>query len=251
MTLRARASSLIFVMAAGLALIAGCSRQGSLEVLSEDEDPVFRRARDLYARGMENEALENFLKLIQRRNGNAPESHLDAGNIYLKHLRDPVSAIYHFKLYEALLKRSDRADAQSRVELVQERIKSATKEFAMTFDAKIYKDPLERLKLLDTIEALRSENDLLKRQLTDARTRLITASQARSASDAAVAAQRPSPSCASREPMAGEMDRPSRVRGTRDRSARTSRIPKTRKRGRSNEPQRGQMQPGMTLAGET
>lgn len=181
-------------MAAGLALIAGCSRQGSLEVLSEDEDPVFRRARDLYARGMENEALENFLKLIQRRNGNAPESHLDAGNIYLKHLRDPVSAIYHFKHYEALLKRSDRADAQSRVELVQERIKSATKEFAMTFDAKIYKDPLERLKLLDTIEALRSENDLLKRQLTDARTRLNTASQARSASDAAVAAQRPSPS---------------------------------------------------------
>ncbi|MBC2606831.1 LysM peptidoglycan-binding domain-containing protein [Pelagicoccus albus] len=159
-------------MLAGLALLAGCSQQNSLEVLNEEEEPIFRRARDLYARGMENEALENFLKLIQRRNGNAPESHLDAGNIYLKHLRDPVSAIYHFKHYEALMQRSDRDDAETRIALVEERIKTAKKEFAMTFDAKVYKDPLERLKLLDTIEALRSENELLKRQLTDARNRL-------------------------------------------------------------------------------
>lgn len=172
MTLRAKASSLILTILAGMVLLAGCSERGVVQVLNEDEDPVFRRARDLYARGMENEALENFLKLIQKRNGNAPESHLDAGNIYLKHLHDPVSAIYHFKHYEALIKRSDREDAETRVALVQERIKSATKEFAMTFDAKVYKDPLERLKLLDTIEALRSENEVLKRQLTDARTRL-------------------------------------------------------------------------------
>ncbi|MDQ8183386.1 LysM peptidoglycan-binding domain-containing protein [Pelagicoccus sp. SDUM812005] len=172
MTLRAKASRLFLITLAGFLFLAGCAQQGSLEVLNEDEDPIFRRARDLYARGMENEALENFLKLIQRRNGNAPESHLDAGNIYLKHLRDPVSAIYHFKHYEALLKRSDREDAGERIELVQERIKAAKKEFAMTFDAKVYKDPLERLKLLDTIEALRSENELLKRQLVSARTRL-------------------------------------------------------------------------------
>lgn len=177
MTLRAHASRLILTMLAGFALLAGCAPRGSIEVLSEEEDPVFRRARDLYARGMENEALENFLKLIQRRNGNAPESHLDAGNIYLKHLRDPVSAIYHFKHYEALLKRSDREDAVDRISLVQERIKAAKKEFAMIFDAKVYKDPLERLKLLDTIEALRSENELLKRQLTDARNRLNVSSE--------------------------------------------------------------------------
>ncbi len=172
MTLRAKASRLFLITLSGFLLLAGCAQQGSLEVLNEDEDPIFRRARDLYARGMENEALENFLKLIQRRNGNAPESHLDAGNIYLKHLRDPVSAIYHFKHYEALLKRSDREDAGERIELVEERIKAAKKEFAMTFDAKVYKDPLERLKLLDTIEALRSENELLKRQLVAARNRL-------------------------------------------------------------------------------
>ncbi len=172
MTLRAKASRLFLLTLTGIFFLAGCAQQSSLEVLNEDEDPIFRRARDLYARGMENEALENFLKLIQRRNGNAPESHLDAGNIYLKHLRDPVSAIYHFKHYEALLKRSDREDARDRISLVQERMKAAKKEFAMTFDAKVYKDPLERLKLLDTIEALRSENELLKRQLVAARNRL-------------------------------------------------------------------------------
>lgn len=177
MTLRAKASRLFLLTLTGFLFLAGCAQQSSLEVLKEDEDPIFRRARDLYARGMENEALENFLKLIQRRNGNAPESHLDAGNIYLKHLRDPVSAIYHFKHYEALLKRSDREDAGERIALVQERMKAAKKEFAMTFDAKVYRDPLERLKLLDTIEALRSENELLKRQLTSARNRLNAASE--------------------------------------------------------------------------
>lgn len=172
MTLRGKASRLILVLLSALTLLSACTRQGSIEVLSEEEDPVFRRARDLYARGMENEALENFLKLIQKRNGNAPESHLDAGNIYLKHLRDPISAIYHFKHYEALMERSGREDADTRVKLVEERIKAAKKEFAMTFDAKVYQDPLERLKLLDTIEALRTENETLKKQLVAARDRL-------------------------------------------------------------------------------
>lgn len=171
MTLRGNASRLFLILLAGLSLFTGCSQSGSVEVLSEEEDPVFRRARDLYARGMENEALENFLKLIQKRNGNAPESHLDAGNIYLKHLRDPVSAIYHFKHYEALMRRSSREDADTRIDLVEERIKAATKEFAMTFDAKIYQDPLERLKLLDTIEKLREENETLKEQLIESRNR--------------------------------------------------------------------------------
>lgn len=177
MTSRAKAARLFFSLTVTLALLWGCAEPGSLEVVSEQEDPVFRRARDLYARGMENEALENYLNLIQKRNGNAPESHLDAGNIYLNHLRDPVSAIYHFKRYEALLRRSDSEDAQARIGLVRDLIKSATKEFATTFDAKVYQDPLERLKLLDTIEALRSENEVLKRRLAEARTRLNQASE--------------------------------------------------------------------------
>lgn len=180
-------------MLAGLAFLAGCAQQGSLEVLNEDEDPIFRRARDLYARGMENEALENYLKLIQRRNGNAPESHLDAGNIYLKHLRDPVSAIYHFKHYEALLSQSDRPDAATQLDLVRQRIKSAEKEFALSFDAKIFKDHLERIKLLDRIEALRTENETLKEQLASARTRLNEPAASRTGYSSTVLPERAEP----------------------------------------------------------
>lgn len=172
MNLVSKATRLFFTALAGLLLLSGCAERSSFEMVSEQEDPVFRRARDLYSRGMHNEALENFLRLIQKRNGNAPESHLDAGNIYLNHLRDPVSAIYHFKRYESLLSRSDEPDAAGRISLVRDLIKGATKDFATTFDAKVYQDPLERLKLLDTIEMLRSENELLKQQLAEARTRL-------------------------------------------------------------------------------
>ncbi|MBK1879957.1 LysM peptidoglycan-binding domain-containing protein [Pelagicoccus mobilis] len=210
MTLRAKASRLFFFTLVGFAFLAGCAQQDSLEILQEDEDPIFRRARDLYARGMENEALENFLKLIQRRNGNAPESHLDAGNIYLKHLHDPVSAIYHFKHYEALLRQSNREDADTRIELVEERIKSAKKEFALTFDAKVYKDPLERLKLLDTIESLRTQNELLKRQLTDARTRRSDLADSLLASQTEAAAARAEPVFASRVERAQPRTAPSR-----------------------------------------
>jgi len=188
------ASRTILSALAMLALAAGCSRQSPLEIVSEEDDPVFRRARDLYARGMENEALENFLRLIQKRNGNAAESHLDAGNIYLEHLRDPISAIYHFKHYEALVRRASREDADMMVSLVKDRIKTAEKRFAMDFDAKIFQDPLERSKLLDTIERIRTENETLKRQLSLARTRL----NALSGSQPAVAsAQGPSLAVAS------------------------------------------------------
>ena len=164
----------IFVVSTALAAVAltGCSERSSFETLNETEEPVYRRAKDLLDRGLENEALENFLNLIQERSGNAPESHLDAGNIYLKHLRDPVSAIYHFKRYKALLSRTSSAESKLKLELVDDLIRAATKEFAANFEANVYQDPLERLKLLDTIEQLRKENLVLKDQLSATRTRL-------------------------------------------------------------------------------
>lgn len=165
-------------MAAWLGLV-GCSDRAAFETVGESDDPVYRRAKDLYDRGMENEALENYLKLIQMRNGNAPESHLDAGNIYLNHMRDPVSAIYHFMRYKSLVSRSRDPEAARRIELIDDLIKTAKKEFAASLDMKVYRDPLERLKLLDTVEQLRSENELLKRQLAEARTRLHTLTEDR------------------------------------------------------------------------
>ena len=172
MNLFVKASRLIAI-ALLLALgLVGCSDRTSFETVGETDDPIYRRAKDLYDRGMENEALENYLKLIQKRNGNAPESHLDAGNIYLNHLKDPETAIYFFRKYKALLSREDTPEAKARLALVDDLIKTARKQFAATLDMKVYQDPLERIKLLDTIQQLREENETLKRQLADARTRL-------------------------------------------------------------------------------
>ena len=167
-----KATRIFAALVAAALLLSACSDNAGFEMVGEVDDPVYRRAKDLYDRGMENEALENYLKLIQIRNGNAPESHLDAGNIYLNHMRDPISAIYHFMRYKSLVSRSRSPESEERIELVDDLIKTAKKEFAASLDMKVYRDPLERLKLLDTIEQLRSENELLKSQLADARTRL-------------------------------------------------------------------------------
>ncbi len=172
MNLFALASRLIAVALVSALGLAGCADRSSFETVTEVEDPIYRRAKDLFDRGMENEALENYLRLIQNRNGNAPESHLDAGNIYLNHLKDPETAIYYFRKYKALLSREGTPQAKARIELVDDLIKTARKQFAATLDMKVYQDPLERIKLLDTIQELRQENETLKRQLADARTRL-------------------------------------------------------------------------------
>ena len=172
MNLKSNATRILLAGIVGFLFLSGCSEQRRFETVAELEEPVYRRAKDLLDRGMDNEALENFLNLIQRRNGNAPESHLDAGNIYLNHLRDPVSAIYHFKRYKSLLSHRGTSEARVQLDLIDDLIRSGTKAFAASFEAHVYKDPLERLKLLDTITQIRKENALLKEQLSATRTRL-------------------------------------------------------------------------------
>ena len=172
MNLTVKASRLVPALLLLAFWLSGCSERTAFETISEVEDPVYRRAKDLFERGMQNEALENYLKLIQKRNGNAPESHLDAGNIYLNHLKDPESAIYYFRKYKALLAREGTPEAKAREGLVDDLIKTARKQFAATLEMKVYQDPLERIKLLDTIQQLREENETLKRQLTETRNRL-------------------------------------------------------------------------------
>jgi len=49
--------------------------------------------------GQNQIALEAFLKVIEKRGDDAPESHLEAGLIYLNHIKDPIAAIYHFRKY--------------------------------------------------------------------------------------------------------------------------------------------------------
>lgn len=156
------ASKLIFALI-GTFVIAGCSDRMSLDVLSETEDPVYRRAKDLLSRNLHNEALSQFSKIISKRDGNAPESHLEAGLIHLNHMDDQYSAIYHFKHYLVIKGRDpDSSERDAGLARVEDLIKTAKKDLLTTEDAKNY-----RLKLLDTIEQLRRENEILKSRLAD------------------------------------------------------------------------------------
>lgn len=160
---RSYASKLIFALV-GTVLVAACSDRMSLDVLSETEDPVYRRAKDLLARNLYNEALSQFSKIISKRDGSAPESHLEAGLIHLNHMDDQYSAIYHFKHYLAIKGRDPASpERDAGLERVEDLIKTAKKDLLTTEDAKNY-----RLKLLDTIEQLRDENESLKSRLKDA-----------------------------------------------------------------------------------
>jgi len=148
----------------------GCSERMTVEVADEQDEPLYRRAKDLMDRGKRNEALENYLKLILKRNDDAPESHLEAGRIYLYHIKDPISAIYHLKRYRFLQEPNrDAPEVRQKIELVDELIKTAMKDFATSFDAEIFQNPLERLSLLDTIDRLQNENEALKEELLRAR----------------------------------------------------------------------------------
>ena len=160
---RSYASKLIFALI-GTFAIAGCSDRMSLDVLSETEDPVYRRAKDLLSRNLYNEALSQFTKIISKRSGNAPESHLEAGLIHLDHMDDQYSAIYHFKHYLVIKSRDpDSSERSAGMARVEDLIKTAKKDLLTTEDAKNY-----RLKLLDTIEQLRRENETLKSRLAEA-----------------------------------------------------------------------------------
>ena len=145
-------------------VVIGCpgnSNSASPEIRERD----YERGLQLLKEGRNQEALNAFLIVIDRRR-DAPESHLQAGTLYLQHLKDPISAIYHFRRY------LETDPQSSRAERVRQLIETSMKEFARNFPAKPFEDPLERLDLLELVEQVREENLELKRQLLAAKLKL-------------------------------------------------------------------------------
>lgn len=149
----------VFVwFAAAALLLAGCERRDPQAISSEADEPSFRHGQQLVKQGRSQEALAAFLKVIEKRGESAPESHLEAGLLYLDQVKDPLAAIYHFRKYLELLPNSRQAV------YVKGRIEAAKREFARTLPAQ----PLESqggLDLLDRIERLQRENDQLRAEL--------------------------------------------------------------------------------------
>ncbi|MBE7540340.1 MAG: LysM peptidoglycan-binding domain-containing protein [Opitutaceae bacterium] len=160
---------LIGLVALGALLITpGCDPGERAATTAEVDDPGYRRGKELLRQGRNQEALAAFLKVIEKRGDDGPESHLEAGLLYQFHIKDPISAIYHYRKYRELKPNSPQAD------LVRQRIESATREFASTLPG----DPLNnavipRYQGLDQIERYQRENEALKAEVATLRGQLM------------------------------------------------------------------------------
>ncbi len=152
---------LIFVAALlGLLAVTGCSQRASDQIAAETDDPFFVQGRQLQRQGRNPEALTAFLKVIEKRGERAaPESHLEAGQIYLNHTKDPVEAYHHFRKYLELQPNSRQA------ELVRGMVKASLREFARTVPGRPMEDQSVRLQSDDEMMKLRRENDELRAEL--------------------------------------------------------------------------------------
>ena len=142
-----------------LLIAAGCDRTDRLSLGTETSEPYYRQADQLKRQGRYQEALAAYLKVIEKRNEDAPESHMEAGLIYLQFLKDPIYAIYHFRKYLELEPNSRQAD------LVRLRIDAATRDFARSLPARPMENQTLRLDLMARIDELQKENASLREEI--------------------------------------------------------------------------------------
>ncbi len=157
MTIRSMIPGLAALLA--LAVAAGCGGDAP-SLSSELDDSSYRYGQQLEHQGNWDEALTAYLKVIDRRGDGAPESNLNAGLIYLNHIRDPISAIYHFRRYLELEPNSKQAV------FVKGMIDSAKREFARSLPGQPLENESEHLGMEEQVERLQREVDELKAENT-------------------------------------------------------------------------------------
>lgn len=156
-----------FVLVASLfALFAfsACAPSG-VEIVGETDEKQYQLAKGYQKEGRTEEALSAFIRVIDARR-DAPESHFEAGYIYLNSMKDPVKAIYHFDRYLQFKPQSPQATQ------VRQLIETAQKEFARQLPAQPYQGDLDRIDLMELVKSLKVENDSLKRDLVAAEKRV-------------------------------------------------------------------------------
>jgi len=136
-------------------LVGACSQNGP--IVDEEEDAAFQRGRSFLKVGKEEEALDEFLS-VTRRAMNSPNSHLEAGRLFLTldSRKDPIAAIYHFRRF--LLLENESREAPK----VRQLIVTAEHEIIRELPGEPYSD------LLDSL-SLKKENDRLTREIADLR----------------------------------------------------------------------------------
>ena len=151
---------LAVVLALAAVLIgAGCSERGA-PLIPETDEPFYVEGVQLNKQGRNGEALTSFLKVIDKRaDRGAPESHLEAGVIYLNHAKDPVLGYYHFKRYLELQPNSREAPR------VRGMLEAALRDLTRRFPGRPADDQSVRLAAAEELAKLRRENDELRAEL--------------------------------------------------------------------------------------
>jgi tetratricopeptide (TPR) repeat protein len=157
-------SSHLSILLVSLIGLVGCAPSG-VEVVSETDEKQYQLGQDFKSQGRMEEALGAFERVIDARR-DAPESHLEAGYMYLRTFKDPINAIYHFNRYLRLQPQSSQATQ------VGQLIETAQKEFARQMVGKPYEGRLDRIDLMDLVQTLKQENEGLKRELMTASSRV-------------------------------------------------------------------------------
>lgn len=159
------------VLILGLLLLAGCLGDKDSGLIAEREEKHFQRAQRKLREGDNERALVGFLKVIDKRK-EAPESHLEAGRLYLTDIGDPIEAIHHFRKYLEYKPNSPH------VQSVKQLINTAQKDFARQLPGQPFKNDLDRLDLMELLKQTQKENVKLKRDILRARKRIAALQQA-------------------------------------------------------------------------
>lgn len=154
-TIFAAAIVSLYILSAG-----GCDF-GQAEVVKETAEPHFLRGQEELRRGNVSEAMSAFLKVSEKRR-DAPESHFELGRIYLEHMDDPNTAIYHFKKYLELKPNSPSSP------MVRQMIETAQKKFAASLPESPYEITSRNIELEELLQKLQKENLELKQKLASA-----------------------------------------------------------------------------------
>ncbi len=161
----ARHVFVVLVASAAFVLAVGCSRHDEAMLGLETDDPTYRQGKQLQKQGRNQEALLAFQRVIEARGDHAsPESHFEAGVIYLHHIKDPIAAIYHFRKYREFPPPNSALLAQ-----VRELEATAKREFARTLPTRPEDDQSIRLGTTQEAERLRRENEELRAELATLR----------------------------------------------------------------------------------
>lgn len=144
-------------------LLPGCFKKMPKE---ETAHPFYEKAQQLKREGRQQEALVAFLELTQLL-PKAPQSHLEAGLLYLNHAQDPIEAIHHLRRF---LEQSQKKAPQ--VQLVQELILKAKKDCVRQLSLSTGDEALSRNEFWNQLQQARKDNMQLQATVLHLRERL-------------------------------------------------------------------------------